>query len=307
LAAFVLLLAVAASSADAQLLVGNGFPSATNNVLKVNTATPQVTGVFGSAINFSPAPGAMAQDSQGRVYILESNQSRVRRFDSSGNFLGYFANGGFGGGLGLTMGMAIDASDNVYIVSGGANTFSITDDSIVRFSGSGTPLGTFGQTSNAASGFIAGGPLAFDHQGNLYTAYAGQVVRYSPSGTSLGVFATNPSILGLAFNSQGDLFTSGAEGVFRFSSTGTPLGKFASNEGSSGLAFDSAGNLFVANDVTDTLSKYNPSGVLLATIGSPAVDGPFNLLFLTPEPTSLGLIGAAASLIAVVRPRRRSP
>jgi sugar lactone lactonase YvrE len=304
--AFVLLLVVTASSTNAQLLVGNGFPSSTNSVLRVNAAIPQVTGVFGSAVNFDPAPGAMVQDSQGRVYILESNQSRIRRFDSSGNFLGYFANGGFGGGLGLTMGMAIDAFDNIYVVSGGANSFNISDDAIVRFSSNGTPLGTFGQASNAASGYIAGGPLAFDHQGNLYTAYAGQIVRYSPSGTSLGVFANTPSALGLAFNSQGDLFVSGSD-VLRFSSTGTPLGTFANNSGSSGLAFDAAGNLFVANDVTDTLSKYNLNGVLLAAIGSPILDGPSNLLFLAPEPTALALLVSAASMIVVNRPRRRSP
>lgn len=302
LAAFVLSLAVVASSANAQLLVGNGFPSPTNSVLKVNAAIPQVTGVFGSATNFDPLPGAMVQDSQGRVYILETNQSRVRRFDRFGNFLGYFASGG----LGPIAGMAIDASDNIYIGSGGADTFGIGDDAIVRFSSNGIPLGTFGQASNTASGFIAGGPFAFDHQGNLYTGYAGQIVRYAPNGTSLGVFASTPSILGLAFNSQGELFVSGAEGVLRFSSTGTSLGTFANNSGSSGLAFDSAGNLFVANDVTDTLSKYNPNGVLLATIGSPTLDGPVNLLFLTPEPTSLALIAWAVGMITVRRPRRRA-
>ena len=146
---------------------------------------PRSLGLLAAAVNFDPAPGAMVQDSQGRVYILESNQSRVKRFGPTGNFIDLFANGGFGGGLGLTMGMAIDAAGNIYISSGGANTFSINDDAIVRFSSCGTPLGTFGQATNAASGYIAGGPLAFDSQGNLYTGYAGQIVRYSPSGTAL--------------------------------------------------------------------------------------------------------------------------
>jgi sugar lactone lactonase YvrE len=239
----------------------------------------------------------MVQDSQGRVYIYESNQNRIRRFGPTGNFIDFFASGGFGGGLGLITGIAIDAADNIYVSSGGANTFNVNDDAIVRFSSAGTPLGTFGQATNAASGFIAGGPLAFDSQGNLYTGYAGQIVRYSPTGTSLGVFANTPSILGLAFNSQGDLFVSGSD-VMRFSPTGTPLGTFASNSGSIGLDFDGAGNLFVANPSDNTLRKYSPAGALLATL---SVNGAGNVLMLVPEPSSLFLLGAVASLLVFRR------
>jgi sugar lactone lactonase YvrE len=290
------------SSAHGQLLVANGFPNSSNQVLTVNPATPQVTGTFGSATNFDPTPGPMAQDSQGRVYILESNQSRIRRYDKLGNFLGYFASGLFGGGLSVQQGLAIDSADNIYISSGGANSFSISDDSIVRFSSSGVLLGTFGQASNAASGFIAGGPLAFDHQGNLYTGYAGQIVRFSPAGTALGVFATTPSILGLSFNAQGDLFVSGSD-ILRFGPTGTPLGTFASNSGSIGLAFDGTGNLFATNPTDNTLRKYAPNGTLLAAV---PLQGPTNLLMLVPEPCSLLLVGSAACIAVALRRTRRS-
>jgi sugar lactone lactonase YvrE len=201
----------------------------------------------------------------------------------------------------LITGIAIDASDTIYVSSGGANTFNVNDDAIVRFSSTGTPLGAFGQATNAASGFIAGGPLAFDSQGNLYTGYAGQIVRYSPAGTALGVFANTPSILGLVFNSQGDLFVSGSD-VMRFSPTGAPMGTFASNSGSVGLDFDGAGNLFVANPSDDTLSKYSPAGALLATL---SVSGAGNVLMLVPEPSTLLLLGTAASWL-VFRSRWRA-
>jgi sugar lactone lactonase YvrE len=295
-----IVLAVFSPRLSAQLLVGSGFPNPSNNVLRVNPATAQVLGVFGSAVNFSPAPGAMAQDSLGRVYILESNENRIRRFGPTGNFIDFFASGAFGGGLGLITGIVIDAADNIYVSSGGANTFSVNDDAIVRFSSSGTPLGTFGQATNAASGYIAGGPLEFDSQGNLYTGYAGQIVRYSPTGAALGVFANTPSILGLAFNSQGDLFVSGSD-VMRFSPSGAPLGTFASNSGSIGLDFDGAGNLFVANPSDNTLRKYSPAGALLATL---SVNGGGNVLMLVPEPGGLFLLGAAVGWLVVTRQRR---
>jgi hypothetical protein len=73
--AIVITLAVLSSRSTAQLLVGIGFPSSSNSVQMVNPAVPQVTGIFGSAVNFDPAPGAMVQDSQGRVYIYESNEN----------------------------------------------------------------------------------------------------------------------------------------------------------------------------------------------------------------------------------------
>jgi hypothetical protein len=276
------------SRSVAQLLVGTGFSSSSNSIVVVNTTIPQVQSTFGDAINFDPAPGAMVQDSLGRVYVIDTNNERVRRFDHAGHFIDYFITSGFYAN-GLTWGMAIDAAGNIYIASDGANLGSAFDDAIVRYSSSGTFLGTFGQASNAASGFIGGGPLAFDSQGNLYSSSSGRILRYSPNGTALGVFA-NAFPASMAFDSQGILYDADGD-ILRFSPTGAPLGTFASGEWSS-VAFDGQGNLFAASITQDKLGKFNPSGTLLATIN---LSGPGNMLFLVPEPATIILFFIAAA------------
>jgi WD40 repeat protein len=119
-------------------------------------------------------------------------------------------------------GIAIDASDNVYVSNA-------IDGTIRKFSNAGQDLGVFASTGvNYATG------LAFDPTGNLYAAddAGGTIEKFSSSGLDLGVFATltTGSPFNLTFNSAGDLFVTnkvGGHSIREFSPTGQDLGDFA--------------------------------------------------------------------------------
>jgi hypothetical protein len=166
-------------------------------------------------------------DQQGRVYVSSISTGKVLRYTRNGQFLGTFATtpGGFfrgldfdsGGGLYLRQGavssnnilrfdssgnlasnfitfvegqgdIAIDGSGVLYVPLD--QPFSATNDGIVRMTTTGTSLGVFGQANNAQSGVNSPESAAFDANGNLYVASAGNVLRYNAAGTYLGVFAT---------------------------------------------------------------------------------------------------------------------
>src|SRR5437763_12867692 len=94
-------------SAAGVLLMGNRFPLPASNVLSIDPASPSIIGVFGQGATFDPGPGVMAQDSLGRVYVMDPNPDQVQRFDSTGKFIDVFITSGFGVN-GLYYGMTID-------------------------------------------------------------------------------------------------------------------------------------------------------------------------------------------------------
>jgi sugar lactone lactonase YvrE len=299
----------------AQLLVGTKVGSDPGRVLSINPATPAVNGIFGDATGFDPTPGMMVKDSQQRIYILNTNPDRIQRYDAAGHFLDNFATSGFAVN-GLCFGMAIDSLNNIYVGSHGPLTVDPSDDAIVRFNSSGTPLGTFGQASNAASGFMAGNPLVFDSQGNLYAAMGlgtdRSIVRYAPDGTFLGVFgqATTAAsglsfVSAMAFNSQNHLLVHMESKIIEFDSAGNFLGTFANLSSDGGMAFDTAGHLFATERLNDRVREFNSSGGLIATLTDPGLIGPANLL-LIPEPGTVAMLTFGMTLLfARARSRKR--
>jgi hypothetical protein len=283
--------------ADTQLLTGNFFGDPV--VLSIDPADLSVNGVFGDANDFSPGPGAMARDSMGRIYVLDTNRDRVQRFDGAGKFIDIFADSGFAAN-GTYHGIAIDAADNVYISSDGPETFDDRDDEIVRFDVDGNLLGVFGEADFARSGFRAGTPLAFDRQGNIYTQgnlygpNGPRIVRYAPDGTFLGTFGeanvgdSQSVVSGLVFNTDGHLFVRTDSSILEFNAAGIFLRIFATVSGDGGIAVG-AGSLFATERLASypepggTISKFDFDGTLVATANDSAFNGPSNLLFVSPS------------------------
>lgn len=300
-----------------KLIVGNNFGNAPSGVLEIEPESMTVTGAFGDATDFRPAPGAMAQDSSGRIYILDTNRDRIQRFDTQGNFIDIFGSTNFGVN-GLYWGIAIDRRDNVYVSSHGPLTFDTSDDEIHRFGANGEVLGTFGQADNQTSGFTAGGPLAFDRSGNLYTVFGNNVVRYAPDGSFLGTFgdARNIGATAMAFDAKGHLFLRSGANIVEFDRFGASLGNYASGLVSDGgLTIDSQGNLYTSERgivfsngfrrYDDTVKKFSSSGQLVATLTDARFDGISNLLFVLPEPSTAHLL-PIVGVYAFVHRRRSS-
>ena len=144
------------------------------------TGTFGVTGDNGPATSAQLAvPGAVAIDSAGTIYIVDS--SRIRKV-SNGVITTAAGNGtcGFSGDNGPAIsaqlcppgGIALDASGNLYIADGSARIRKVSGGVITTVAGNGT--NTFsGDNGPALSAGFDPSAVAIDSGGNLYIADAG--------------------------------------------------------------------------------------------------------------------------------------
>jgi sugar lactone lactonase YvrE len=236
----------------------------TGPVLDVSATLGAITGAFagdGGPANEASlwAPSAMAFDQQGNLYILDSENYRVRKVDPAGIIttiagVGTFGFSGDGGPAleaqmrGAGRGIAVDAAGNVYFAdTRNARIRKIDTDGIITtiagtgehgFSGDGGPA-LEAQLSNP-------GALAVDAQGRLY-------------------FADNVS---------GDLTESrvrmiDADGIITTIATDySPGGEDAPGTGS--LAVDAQGNVYYADSGNRLIKKIAPDGTITVVAGGGA-------------------------------------
>jgi sugar lactone lactonase YvrE len=229
-------------------------------------------GTFATATSGLDGPVGMAFDRAGNLYVANQTKSTtgttstIEKFTPAGVGSVFIPNTA---GLGTPSGLAFDSAGNLYVANDLNNT-------ILKFSSTGSPLGTL---SNGSTGLSGPDGLAFDAAGNLYVASSNSnaIVKF----TSLGVAS-----------------------VFANSGLSTPVG----------LAFDSAGNLYAANSGNGTVEKFSSSGSpsAFATgfgFGSPEYlaftnDAGQPLALPIPEPSAgVSLLLAAGGLLA----RRKRP
>src|SRR5439155_1671346 len=206
------------------------------------------------------APGGVALDPAGNLYIADRTNHRIRRVSTDGTIATYAGSGslGFSGDGGpataarLNMslgGVALDSAGNLYIAD-------LLNERIRKVS----PVGTISTyAGNGGYGFWGdGGPgtaaqlrprgMALDPAGNLYIADFGngRVRKVTPGGT-----------------------------ISTYAGTGTP--GFAGDGGPAidaqlcfpvGVALDSAGNLYIADSNNNRIRKVTPGGTISTYAGT---------------------------------------
>jgi sugar lactone lactonase YvrE len=193
-------------------------------------------GHSGSA--FVSSPEGMAFDNSGNLYVANGTgvPPEVLKINSQGS-ASVFANPA----QDYSMGLAIDANNNVYV----GNTHTGT---IEKYAPNGN-----GSVFASVLGFVTG--LAFDYSGNLYVANASgnDIIKINAQGSE-SVFARGGYLsfpCGLAFDAQGNLYVANETG-FSIEKI-NPAGQatlFAAGGNLSfpeGIAVDPDGNVFVAN------------------------------------------------------------
>jgi sugar lactone lactonase YvrE len=229
-------------------------------------ATVAGTGNFGYSGDGGPsasanlsAPSSVAVDSSGNIYIDDAGNGAIRKVSAgtiatvAGNgLLGYSGDGGSATNatLGLSVGVAVDQSGNLYIadaenvrvrkISSGGVITTIAGDGLFSYGGDS------GQAVSAQLGTPHG--TAVDSSGNLYLADTAnnRVRKVSPSGIITTVAGTGA----LGHSGDGGAATS------------------ATLSGPQGVAIDNAGNLYIADTGNDAIRKVSASGVISTIAGA---------------------------------------
>lgn len=236
----------------------------------ITTLTPGVTnGVsafgFGTGTTLTGAtlnnPRGMAIDASGNVYVANSGNNTISKYNSSGTYVGTF---GSGATMSFPKALVFDSSGNAYVLNLGATAGT---GSVYKYNSSGVYQATLLSGLNYALG------LTIDASDNIYVADQGAttVKKYSTSGALLlSLPATNLSTpLGVAVDASGNIYVAnnGTGNVTKYNSAGTFLSTFLTGYTSlQTITIDGAGNIYIGDNATTNVVKvYNQSATLLTS------------------------------------------
>jgi len=162
-------------------------------------------------------PRGIAVDAErGYVYVVDSGNHRIQKFDLEGNFITAWGSNGNGTGqFQEPWGIAVDAEGNVYV----ADTWNHRIQKFTADGGFINMWGTHGMTEGQAEGqpFRYWGPrdVAIGPDGNVYITDTGnkRVLKYTPNGKFLGQFGGKGSDkgqldepVGIALDAEGFIY-----------------------------------------------------------------------------------------------------
>ncbi|MCE7996898.1 MAG: hypothetical protein HEP71_33360, partial [Roseivirga sp.] len=218
----------------------------------------------GTAASFA-TPTGIAVDSNGNIFVtqgdFDSRQSLIRKISPSGVVSTFAGSGNYGSADGTgteasfsgPSGIAIDASDNIYVVGAAYNRIRKISPSgvVTTIAGSGRSGSVDGTGTDASFNRPYG--IAVDASGNVYIGdtNSNKIRKISPSGV-VSTFAG-----------------SGIRGSVDSSGTA------ASFNGPRGLAIDASGNVYVADGGNYRIRKISPAGVVSTFAGGSrgSIDG----------------------------------
>ena len=199
-------------------------------------------GTTGTADGQFDNPTGVAIDSDGNVYIVDSNNDRIQKFDSTGAFLiSWGSSGSADGEFSNPSRIEVDSAGNMYVTDTGNNRVQV-------FDSNGNHLLSFGSTGSADGQFSGPRGIVVDSTGNIYVSDQGnhRIQKFDSLGTH----------------------------IYSFGGMGPADGQFFVQDG---LAIDSADNLYVADMLHHRIQKFDSDGNHLLSFGSYGTgDGQFS-------------------------------
>jgi len=174
-------------------------------------------------------PTGIAVDGEGNIYVADTGNNRIQKFNNTGAFLLKWGTRGSGDGEFYSpQDIALDADGNVYVV----------DNSRIQvFDSSGTFIRKWGSYGTGEEQLQYPRSIAFDADGNAYVI-AGSVIK--------------------KFDSEGNFLTA-------WGALGTYDGEF---NNPTDVAVDAAGNVYVADRDNNRIQKFDNTGKFLLKWGS---------------------------------------
>jgi hypothetical protein len=251
-------------------------------------------GSFGTGDEEFRGPSGIAVDSSGNVFVADRDNSRIQKFDTSGNFMGKWGSYGSGDGqFSQPLRIAVDSSGNVFVADRG-------NERIQKFDSIGNFIGEWGSYGSGDGQFDYLSGIAVDNSGNVFVAdrQNHRIQKFDSNGNFIGEWGSHGSgdgefylPGGIAVDSSGNVFVADTcnDRIQKFDSSGNFIGKWGSygsgdGEFSSpeGIRVDSSGNVFVVDSGNSRIQKFDSYGNCItkwgvAGTGDGQFDGPFGI------------------------------
>ena len=274
------------------------FPVAGPIEGSISTATPVVTDntqarfrleliwEIGGEPNPFDVPIGVAADVEGNIYVMDTSNFRVQKFDSKGNFVLTWGSEGSGEGQ---FGDILDAHDGHLAVDAQANVYVIDlkNFRIQKFDCNGNYLTQWGTQGDGEGQFTHPFDIAIDKQNNVYVSDVGSntiqkfdetgrfLLRWGKHGYDDGAFS---DVYSVAITPDGNVLVSDSTGrIQKFDSNGQFLSTIVpepvDNQGVFlwSIAVDNQGNIYAADRYGYRIVKLDPNGKALAFWSGPDV------------------------------------
>lgn len=256
-----------------------GEPVDSANIVTSDVAVPKLllTLGFGVDVKFKN-PRGIAIDSENNIYVVDSGNSQVKKFDSTGKFLLLW--GSVGTGYGQFKNPTGIFSDQNYIYVADTGNARIQ-----KFDKSGTFVYSWGTFGDEPGMFRTPVALAASKLGDFFVSDSGQnkILVFDSNGqykdeirSLLTAAAKFSSTNYITFDSKNNFYVvSDDNKVLQFSEIGTFIKSFGTageKDGQfnkpSAIATDSRGNLYVTDTNNHRVQKFDSSGNFLVSWGS---------------------------------------
>jgi hypothetical protein len=248
---------------------------------------------------FGPQGGQIAVDSSNNVYVADTDNSRIEKFDYNGNYLTQWGNQGSGDGqLWNPEGIVVDSSNNVYVAD-------YANDRIEKFDSNGNYLTQWGSQGSGNGQFNDPYGIAVDSSNDVYvsdlsnsriekfTSSGNYLTQWGSYGSGNGQFDGYPE--GVAVDSSNNVYVTDTTDcrIEKFDRNGTYLSQWGSSgsgngqfEVPNGIAIDSSNNVYVTDGENSRIEKFNNNGNYLNQWGGPGYGGDGR--FLEPQGIATG-------------------
>ena len=141
------------------------FDSSGNYLFSVGAGyngVPGTPGMSGSGNGQCNRPYSVSVDNSGNIYVADTFNNRVQKFDSSGNYLFQFGKPGSGNGqFNQPQGVTVDSGGNIYVADAGNSR-------IQKFDSNGAYLLQFGSSGSGNGQFSYLDVIKADSSGSVY-------------------------------------------------------------------------------------------------------------------------------------------